>query len=144
MGDHPTLYELEQAILCYTSPSTKSGLQEWQAMKWLWERLSLSARFVSHFGVSTASWWKERYIFPLLCQESVPYLQRFLNGDWTRAEEESLRYCFHFFVPYAAKSPTLFPVEIACSYLEHGGKERHHESRRQCPRLEFPDVVLTR
>jgi hypothetical protein len=88
-------------------------LKEWQAMEWLWERLSRSARFVAHFGASGSSWWKERYIFPVLCQEGISYLQQFLFGDWTRAEEESLRHCFHFFAPYAAKNPSLFPQEIS-------------------------------
>ena len=112
MALHPTLYELERAILSYTSPTLKGGLKEWQAMKWLWEQLSWSARLVTHLGASSSSWWKERYVLPLLCTESISFLQQYVQGDWTRAEEESLRHCFHFFVPYAAKSPDLFPQAI--------------------------------
>lgn len=113
MVRQPTLSELERAILTYTSPTSKEGVKEWQAMEWLWGHLSWSARFVTHFGASGSSWWKERYVFPALCEEALPYLQRFLSGAWTRAEEESLRHCFHFFVPYALKEPTLFPEEVA-------------------------------
>ena len=111
---HPTLYELERAILLYTSPAQKSGLKEWQAMKWVWECLSWSARFVTHFGTSGSSWWKERYVFPVLCQEAIPFLQRFLCGNWTRGEEESLRHAFHFFAPHAVKHPSLFPEAVSC------------------------------
>lgn len=113
MENHPTLSELERAILCYTSSSLKGGMQEWQAIKWLWDRLSWSARLVTHFGASGATWWKDRYILPILCEESVPYFQKFLRGEWIRFEEESLRHCFHFFSPYASKNPSLFPPEIS-------------------------------
>ncbi len=130
MALRPTLCELEQAIHVCTSSASHGEIQTWQAMTWLWNQLSWSARFMTHFGASGFAWWKQRYIFPILCQESIPYLEKFLDGDWTYVEEESLRHVFHFWAPYSAKNPGLFPQRI--SKFLSGPCPSFHTERDAC------------
>jgi hypothetical protein len=109
----PSVYDLERAILLYTSSTEKNNLKEWQGINWLWRQLSWAARLTSHLGAIGSLWWKERYVFPVLCREGISHLRRFLSGEWGRSEEESLRYCFHFFAPYSKNNLKLFPEDIS-------------------------------
>ena len=113
MADRPTLYELEQAILCYSAPPSSQGALPWSSMGWLWGQLSLVAKIASRVGVSGTEWWKERYILPLLLAAAMPHLQRYEAGEWTRTEEESLRHCFLLFAPYVSKGPSFFSPALA-------------------------------
>jgi hypothetical protein len=112
MGFAPIGRDIELAIELYASAPAKAGVQEWQAMEWLWKELPWSARFLSHFGAVSLGWWKRKYILPVLCKAAHPFLEKFSRGEWTRSQESMVRRWFLFFSQFASAEPQLFSPEL--------------------------------
>jgi hypothetical protein len=96
-----------------------SSLSQWKSIPWLWEKLPMTAKVLSFLGTSTTSWWRSRYVFPLLVEVSSPHLQRFKSGDWQKKEEESLTTIFHFFSSLPPGISSVFSSQIL-DFLKEG------------------------
>ncbi len=55
-----------------------------------WKEVSFSGRLISAFGFSRNAWWKEKYLFPFVIHEIVPYLVIIAHRSFPYREEHHL------------------------------------------------------
>lgn len=86
-----TLSSLCQAFQLYRRADVSpAAFAEWRSYEWLWNGMTISQKCISFFGLFRYKPIRTHILFPLLLRSSVPYVQRYLDGDWRKQDEERL------------------------------------------------------
>ena len=103
------LADIEALISSYINPGKKPI--DLASFPWVQERLSIFSRFLGFFGGKGVS-WQEKYLFPILAETSLPYLQQFKEGSWKVYQEAKLKALFDFFSSRIDACRKFLPPEL--------------------------------
>jgi hypothetical protein len=135
--EQPSLFQIGEVINAFSKDAI-----HWTSFRWLYNQLPLSARLMTKVGIASTSWWKERYILPVLCQAAIPHLTRLVNGVWKQHEELFFHRICTFLIQYKNLLPHLLPKKLLAVFDEKLPSfiDEQNLAKSRCTELGFKDA----